>query len=269
MKLKLDDGKILKGIVETLSSIIDETIFIITPEAFTMSAMDPSRICLLKLSIKQENFDEYECKKTYRIGVNLEDLAKILRRSSGSDGFIITYNEDDQKIKIQIVNDKMKKRKRTFSLSLLDLDIEEINFESLEGIEYPSQWVMDVDFLSETIKDAEIYSEILTIQANEDVGIIFQSYGQIGEMNGEIGLEDLNGYEIDGKSNGSYSLNFLKNILKLSTITEELDISIKDDHPIKMIFTLINTSELLYFLAPRVEDDDFDDSENVSIEDEE
>jgi len=261
MKLKLENGKILKGIVETLSSIIDETTFIITPDAFMMSAMDPSRICLLKFSMKKENFDEYECKDTYKISVNLDDLAKILRRSSGTDGFVITYNEDDQKIKIQIINDKMKKRKRTFSLSLLDLDIEEINFEALEGIEYPSQWVMDIDFLVESIKDAEIYSEILTIQANEDVGIIFNSYGQIGEMNGEIGLEDLDGYEIDGTSAGSYSISFLKNILKLSTITEELDISIKEDHPIKMIFKLTNSDELLYFLAPRVEDGTFDDDD--------
>ena len=56
--LKLENSRILKGIVETLASIIDETEFRVTPKEFTISAMDPSRICLLKLSIKKENFDE-------------------------------------------------------------------------------------------------------------------------------------------------------------------------------------------------------------------
>ena len=74
---KLENSKILKVIIETLSSIIDETEFLVTPKEFTISAMDPSRICLLKLSIKRENFDGYECKKETNVGLNLDDLDKI------------------------------------------------------------------------------------------------------------------------------------------------------------------------------------------------
>ncbi|MCK4479336.1 MAG: DNA polymerase sliding clamp, partial [Candidatus Lokiarchaeota archaeon] len=78
--LKLENSRILKGIVETLASIIDETEFRVTPKEFTISAMDPSRICLLKLSIKKENFDEYQCDKDSKVGLNLDDLDKILKR---------------------------------------------------------------------------------------------------------------------------------------------------------------------------------------------
>ena len=262
MKLKLEDGKTFKGIVNTLSGIIDEIVFKITSKAFIMEAMDPSRICLLKVMLERELFDEYDCDGEYKIGINLADLNKILARSGTGDGFIITFNSDDQKIKIQIINEKRKKRKRTFSLALLDIDTEEIQFDTLEMIEYPSQWVMDIGYLIEAIKDGEIYSEILTIKTNEDVGISFASVGQIGEMYGEISIDDLDASEIDGSANGSYSITFLKNILKLSTITKELELSIKDDHPIKLLFTLINTSKLLYFLAPRVEDAGFEDEDD-------
>ena len=61
--LKLENSRILKGIIETLASIIDETEFRVTPKEFTISAMDPSRICLLKLSIKKDDFDDYQCSK--------------------------------------------------------------------------------------------------------------------------------------------------------------------------------------------------------------
>ena len=65
--LKLENSRILKGIVETLASIIDETEFRVTPKEFTISAMDPSRICLLKLSIKKDDFDVYECSKESKV----------------------------------------------------------------------------------------------------------------------------------------------------------------------------------------------------------
>ncbi|KKN32369.1 hypothetical protein LCGC14_0814470 [marine sediment metagenome] len=258
--LKLENSRILKGIIETLASIIDETEFRVTPNEFTISAMDPSRICLLKLSLKKENFDEYDCNKESKVGLNLDDLDKILKRSAASDSVEITFNETDQKIKIKMQREGMS-RTRTFSLALLDIDIEEIPMENLLKIEYPSKWVIEPEFLVEAIKDAEIYSEILNIAAIEDQGLIFSSTGQIGEMEYNLSEDDLIETNIDGTSNGAYSLTFLKAILKIASITEKLEISLKTDHPLKMIFNLLEGGELSYFLAPRVEEAEFDDDD--------
>ncbi|KKN21591.1 hypothetical protein LCGC14_0923890 [marine sediment metagenome] len=260
--LKLENSRILKGIVETLSSIIDETEFRVTPKEFTISAMDPSRICLLKLSIKKENFDGYECSKESKVGLNLDDLDKILKRSGANDSIEIDFNETDQKIKIKMQREGMT-RKRTFSLALLDIDIEEIPMDNLLKIEYPSKWVIDTDFFVEAIKDAEIYSEILNIAASEGQGLDFSSTGQIGEMEYNLGEDDLIEHDINGISRGAYSLTFLKAILKIASITEKLEISLKTDHPLKMIFDLLEGGELSYFLAPRVEEAEFEDDEDI------
>ncbi|MBD3341207.1 MAG: proliferating cell nuclear antigen (pcna) [Candidatus Lokiarchaeota archaeon] len=258
--IKLENNRILKGIVETLSSIIDETEFKVTPEEFTISAMDPSRICLLKLTIKAENFDEYNCEKESTVGLNLDDLDKILKRSGSDDSVEIDFNEKDQKIKIKMKREGAS-RTRTFSLALLDIEIEEIPMDNLLNIEYPSKWIIDPDFLVEAIKDAEIYSEILNIKSVEDQGLVFSSNGQIGEMNYELGLDELLDKNISGTSTGAYSLTFLKAILKIASITEKLEISLRTDHPLKMIFSLLEGGELFYFLAPRVEEAEFDDED--------
>lgn len=260
--LKLENSRILKGIIETLASIIDETEFRVTPTEFTISAMDPSRICLLKLSLKKENFDEYDCNKESKVGLNLDDLDKILKRSAASDSVEINFNETEQKIKIKMQREGMS-RTRTFSLALLDIDIEEIPMENLLKIEYPSKWVIEPGFLVEAIKDAEIYSEILNIAAIEDQGLIFSSSGQIGEMEYNLSEDDLIETNIDGSSNGAYSLTFLKAILKIASITEKLEISLKTDHPLKMIFNLLEGGELSYFLAPRVEEAEFEDDDDM------
>ena len=260
--LKLENSRILKGIVETLASIIDETEFRVTPKEFTISAMDPSRICLLKLSLKKENFDEYQCNKESKVGLNLDDLDKILKRSAASDSVEINFNETDQKIKIKMQREGMS-RTRTFSLALLDIEIEEIPMDNLLKIEYPSKWVIEPGFLVEAIKDAEIYSEILNIAANEGKGLVFTSTGQIGEMEYNLSEDDLIETDIEGSSNGAYSLTFLKAILKIASITEKLEISLKTDHPLKMIFNLLEGGELSYFLAPRVEEAEFEDDDDM------
>jgi len=260
--LKLENSRILKGIVETLASIIDETEFRVTPKEFTISAMDPSRICLLKLSLKKENFDEYQCNKESKVGLNLDDLDKILKRSAANDSVEINFNETDQKIKIKMQREGMS-RTRTFSLALLDIEIEEIPMDNLLKIEYPSKWVIEPGFLVEAIKDAEIYSEILNIAANEGKGLIFTSTGQIGEMEYNLSEDDLIETDIEGSSNGAYSLTFLKAILKIASITEKLEISLKTDHPLKMIFNLLEGGELSYFLAPRVEEAEFEDDDDM------
>lgn len=266
--LKKENSKILKTIIETLASIIDEAKFKITPKEFTVEAMDPNRICLLKLTIKKGDFDEYHCPEVLYIGLNLDDFDKILKRSTANDSIEISFKEDEQKIKIKMKRPESS-RIRTFSLALLDIDIEDVPIENLLNIEYPSKWAMDPDFINEAIKDAEIYSEILNMSALEEQGLNFSSSGQIGEMNYEIDLEDLSEPDINGTNKGAYSLTFLKAILKISAITEKLEISLKSDHPLKMIFDLLEGGVLQYFLAPRVVEVDFDEDEDFYEEEKE
>jgi hypothetical protein len=153
----------------------------------------------------------------------------------------------------------------------LDLEIEDPPMENLNSLKYPSTWSVDTDFFIEAIKDGEIYSEVLNITVIELLGLIFRSSGAIGEMEYALGLDEFISNDLSDTQEGSFSIIFLKSIMKISNITEKLEISLKTDHPIKMIFELLEGAELKYYLAPRVEemsDEDMDDFEEDS-EDEE
>ncbi|KKL76874.1 hypothetical protein LCGC14_2040520 [marine sediment metagenome] len=260
--LKFDNSRILRAIVETLSSIIDETEFLITPEGFKISAMDPSRICLLQLTIAKKNFDEFECSNKCKIALNLDDFDKIMKRSSINDTIEVSYQEADQKIKIKMQRDNST-RARTFSLALLDIDTEDVPIDNLLKTEYNSEWSMDPDFFIEAIKDAEIYSEILNIKTEAEQGITFSSSGTIGEMLYDLGIEDLISADFNDISTGAYSITFLKAILKINSITEALKISLKTDHPLKMRFHLLEGGLLNYFLAPRVSEEELDEDDLI------
>jgi proliferating cell nuclear antigen len=258
--MKLDNSKVIKGIVDTLSSIIDETEFLVDPDKFVIQAMDPSRICLLNLTMRSEVFDEFECGKLTKIGLNLDDLSKIMKRATSNDSIELGFDPARNKMKV-IMEREGTSKKRTFSLSILDIDMEEIPMDNLNAIEYPSSFKIDPAFLIEAIKDAEIYSEILKLKVIEGEGLTFSSSGQIGEMVYSLNLDDLLGTDFNGKGKGQYSLVFLKSIMKISKITEMLEISLKTDHPLKFEFTLLEGGDMLYYLAPRVEDTEFDDED--------
>ena len=258
--IKMDNPRILKGIIETLSSIIDEAMIKIDKSEFSIKAMDPSRICLLQLSIKKVDFDEYKCSsKACQVGLNLDDLDKILRRSNANDIIELSYKEVEQKIIIKMQREG-NSRSRTFSLAILDIESEEVPMENLLKIDYSCKWKIEPEIVVEAIKDAEIYNEIFNFKASEN-GVNFSSRGQIGEMNYELDVEDLVDHECSEETTGAYSMVFLKSILKIASITDQLEISLRTDHPLKMIFNLLEGGELSYFLAPRVEEEGYDDEE--------
>lgn len=263
-ELSLQNSKILKSIIDTLASIIDETEIIITPKQFMIKAMDPSRICFLQIIMKKTDWDIYNCELKQKVGINLEDLDKIMKRASPKDSITLSFNPEEQKLKV-----KMKRegdtRVRVFRLTSLELNIEDVPIENLLNIDYSTIFSIDISILEEAMKDAEIYSETFTIKSVENEGITLNSIGIIGEMLYELGSDELIELDIKENTSGSYSIKFLKSILKLKSITEKLELSLKTDHPAKLVFDIIEGGKADFFLAPRVEEVEFDEEE-IDIE---
>jgi len=254
LTLEKENGNILKTIVNVLSEIINETDITISPKEFYIEAMDYSRISLLRIKIPKTGFFEYKCPKKITIGINLEMLDKILARSSKTDELNLSL--DDTELVVKMRRDDQA-RVRTFKLKTLDLGREPIDLTTVESIEYLNTITMSAQILNEAIKDAEIYSEVLDIQTNEK-GIKCQSVGQMGEMIYDLDKELLIDYESSEISQSSYSTTFLKNILKLSVIAPNVKLKMKTDHPLKIEFDIESMGgECLIFLAPRVEEADF------------
>lgn len=256
-KIKWEDSKLLKTITEALASLSDETVFQVSNEGLKITLMDASRVCLMEMIIVKDNFDEFECKKKANIGVNLEDLNKILQRSSSKDSLTIEFKENDQQIKIKM--EREGSRLRTFKLALIDTDVQEIPMENLLEISYEVSFNIDSDIFTEAIKDAEIYSEMLNMFINKENGLRFTSIGQIGEMVYELGSEDLDIIDLNEEAKATYSIKYLKDMMKMSPISKKLTIFLKTDNPFRLLLDLEGNSKINYFLAPRVDQETFDE----------
>ncbi len=256
-KAKLKDSRVVRGIFEAVSSIITQVNLKVTPEGLSMTAMDLSHICLVSLNLKKEDLDEFETDQEYSLGINLIDLVKIIKRSGSDDEISFIHNPADKKLVIEMKPESAKKSRR-FTMALMDLDDEEINLEGLEAMEFDNKTTLNVDFLDEAIKDAEIYAETLEVRVEDK--LIFSCSGNIGDMEYVLEKDELDSADFAETSKGIFALSFLKNVLKIASVSKQIRMQLRTEAPLKMEFDILNNSRILYFLAPRVEeDDDMDD----------
>ena len=257
MHIRLENSKTLKVLIEALSSIYDEVRFDVDQQGIFTNFMDPSRICMARVVLKSACFDDFEVSGTHTIPINLEDFNKILKRSNND---IIELEHDIENLKLKIkFSQEGKDRGRNFSLSELDLDIEDVEMANLLKIEYATKVVMDPDQLTGVLKDADIYGEV--IEAKIEDTLEFNADGAIGDYSFTSELDDLIESKVEEFSKGSFSIPYLKNIMKLIPITEKLELFLKSEHPMKMIFNLLGGGKVFYFLAPRVAEEDFDEDD--------
>lgn len=252
-KATLKDSKIVKGIFEAVSLIISEAKIRVGPTTgMQMTAMDGSHICLVDLFISKDDLDGFECDEEYELGINVEDLVKIIKRANPNDIITLIYTADVKKIQILLKSEDSKKT-RKFTISLYDIDNEEIDMNKINAMEFPNKCDLNIGIIDEAIKDAEIYSEILVVRVNKN--LIFSTEGTLGDMEYVLDENELKKFNFTVKSEGNYAIQFLRNIVKIGSVSQNVSMSLDDKAPLKSVFKILKFSQIQYFLAPRVEED--------------
>mgnify|MGYP006311243511 CR=1 FL=1 len=187
---------------------------------------------------------------------------KILKRSGSNDAIIFSHDPKEKKLIIEMLPESGKKA-RKFTMALIDIEGEDINMESLESMEFDNRCTMGIKILDEAIKDAEIFVVVLQVKVqnskeSDEKSLSFSTTGNIGDMDYELENELLTDKEFSNESLGIFAISFLKNILKSAAVANEVKLELKSEAPLKMNFnfTDLTNSRILYFLAPRVEEDE-------------
>ncbi|MCQ5374001.1 MAG: DNA polymerase sliding clamp, partial [Candidatus Methanomethylicia archaeon] len=84
-KAVLADSKIWRNIIESISTLVEEGVFIADPTGIRLRAMDPSRVAMVDMELPKTSFDSYECTEEVPIGVNFDDMKNIMKRTGGNE----------------------------------------------------------------------------------------------------------------------------------------------------------------------------------------
>lgn len=255
--IKMKDGTLLKNIFKAVASIISETRIMVKEDGITLIAMDGAHICLIYLHLDKKDLDEFVLSKPLEFGISLDDFVKIMDRINKKEQLILSLKPNSKKIGIQFVPENSKKI-RSFNLDMVSIDTEQINMEVINGMNFDNQCTFALELLDESIKDAEIFSEVLVVEQKGDQKLRFSTEGSIGDMECVLEKDELMDSNFTSNAKNVFAIQYLKNIIKINSITKNAIMKFKSEAPLKLELKILENSLIHYALAPRVEEETTD-----------
>ena len=246
MKLILAEPKYLKNPISIISELVNEVIIKVDKEKIELIAMDPANVALVNFKLLNSAFVEYSVDNELEIGINLDNLKQILRRAKPSDTLSLELKNNRLKIELE------GESKRTFHLSLLNIEdqkqrIPELKFNGIVEI--------DTSLFDEAVEDMSVVADAVTFIADTDKFSI-QANGSLSNAVVQFN-NDRSNIKLDSGNliKSKYSLEYLKKIIKGSSLSDNVLISFGNDYPLKIDYKVLDKLSLSFILAPRVAND--------------
>ena len=236
----------LKGLVNIISTLIDEVKFTITPAGMTLKAVDPAHVAMIELKIRAKAFESYSASET-EIGLDLDKVKMVLKLAGQGDIIAMEQDESKGRFVFRIGN-------ITRSMNLVDTA--SMSDPKVPQLSLSANAVILVDQLQKGIRAAESISDHISLKATSD----FFELSCEGDTDDSI-LKLLNGVDIESLDVPSavhslFPLDYFANLLKAIPAGTKLRVELDNDYPVKLVFGLAGgEANVVYFLAPRIESD--------------
>jgi proliferating cell nuclear antigen len=83
----------LKKVLEATKDLVNDANFDCSAAGFSLQAMDSSHVALVALLLRSEGFEHYRCDRNLSMGMNLNNMAKMLKCAGDKD--VVTIKADD------------------------------------------------------------------------------------------------------------------------------------------------------------------------------
>jgi len=246
VKLVFFDARVWRYLVSAISKIVDEGVFIVSPEeGLRFRAMDPSHVILLDMRFLPDSFETFEVDGERSIGVNFEDLAKVLRRARKEDR--LELEADETSFTIALVGRGV----RRFTLPVLDIAAEDIPEPQLE---YKAHVKVMSDIYRDTIKDVELVGDVIRFYASSDEFRVTSS-SEFGEAEIIYTRESGSLLELEAEDTqqASYTLEYFSDLSGASRVADTVTIKFSTDMPVQVDHELPQGAYFGFLVAPRVE----------------
>ena len=245
MLVKLENPLVLLKAIELVSELVTEVRIKINEFGLSISAMDPANVAMVGFKLPKSAFSEFESDNE-DLGVNLDNLKRILKRCGTKSSLFLERKENLLEIRIE---DRVR---RNFSLSLIEIEAEEIEFDEKIGrMEFTSKVEIDSSDFIASVEDCAVVSDACSFVIKEGKFII-ESKGLNSAMS-EFSGDEAKIEAEDCKSR--FSLEYLQKFIKGAKIVDKTILSFANEHPLKVDFKNEHMS-LSFILAPRMETND-------------
>jgi len=241
MLVKLENPGLLSRVIEIISELVMEVRIKVNEQGLSITAMDPANVSMVRFVLPKSSFSVFEVGEEV-LGVNLDNLKKILKRSSSTSSLILEKKENFLNIQI---HDRIK---RNFNLSLIEIESEEKN---MPDIEFSSVVEMNSSDFADSVEDCMVVADACSFII-KDGKFLIEAKG-LNSARSEFSGDEAKISAENCKSR--YSLEYLQKFIKGARLSEKTILKFAEDHPLKMDIKN-DFLELSFLLAPRVETED-------------
>ncbi len=235
----------LKGLVNVISTLIDEVKFTITPEGMGLKAVDPAHVAMIDLHMGAKAFESYSADEA-ELGLDLDKVKEVLKLSSAGDIISMNLDEDHGRLIFKVGN--ITRRMNLVDTSSMS-DVKVPQLELSASIEVP------VSELQRGIKASETISDHIALIANPEY---FELLCEGDTDSADLRLEksQLSALNVDSQVSSMFPLDYFANLIKAVPSDMKVRIELDNDYPVKMIFDMAGgNGTVMYLLAPRIENE--------------
>jgi len=233
----------LRDSIESISTLVDEAKFKVTPDGISVRAVDPANVAMVSFDLSKDAFASFEATDG-ELGIDLTKLNGIMEMADKDDNIELSLDEAAHKLAVRM-------RGLSYTMSLLDPS--SIRKEpKVPALDLPARVVVRGEDLKRAVKAAEKVSDYMSMGVRGDT-FFMEAEGDTDTVKLEMAKDQL----IDikpGEAKSLFSLDYLADMSKILGKANEVTIDLGKDYPLKIRFKLAEGhGEVSYMLAPRVE----------------
>ncbi|KAI3811552.1 hypothetical protein L1987_21277 [Smallanthus sonchifolius] len=257
LELRLVQGSLLKKVMESLKDLVTDANFDCSATGFSLQAMDSSHVALVSLLLRSEGFEHYRCDRNLSMGMNLNNMSKMLKCAGNDD--IITIKADDGSDTVTFMFESPTQDKiADFEMKLMDIDSEHLGIPEAEYhaiVRMPS---------SEFARICKDLSSIVVISVTKE-GVKFSTRGDIGTANVVCRQnttvdkpEEATIIEMNEPVSLTFALRYMNSFTKATPLSSTVTISLSSELPVVVEYKIAEMGYVRFYLAPKIEEDEED-----------
>lgn len=243
-KAKIKNVQEWKLILNAISGVMRDAMFIINNNGITIRGMDPSHIALLNVTFPKSSFEILKGGNLV-FGLKIEDFKTIMKNVDKNDIVELEISEPSV-MKIFI--------KGSFTLeNSLNLIQKSYSNTPIPKTEYKTRISLDSIIFSQILSKIQRISEYVTINCNSD-HVEFLGKGKTGNAKINLNRDDPEIKELSCLENSSaaYSIEYMSKIIRdIGRASKILNMEYSNDNSMRILFELPSTAKVEYYLAPR------------------
>ena len=223
----VDDAKRFKGAIDSIVNLIDEGQLEVAEDGLRLRAMDASQIAMISFSMPKAAFAEYSAPSpSAKVGLNFDNLSKILARSRGAEKLEISKEEN--KLQLRFIGGK---RKRSFKVPIIDMPA---GSGKEPSIQHDAVVRVGSSQFRESLRDAALVGAHVTLEASEK-GFSTEVHGDTSDLveENETSSEGVVEMKVDKPARATFPLQYLEDIVKACPESSPMSICLKTNAPMK------------------------------------